>query len=114
MPDGNIQPEFVDTLTKVGSWLEKYGESVYGTRGSVVPKQDWGVVTAKSGKFYAHILRKPTTKFIFIPSIKNKITVIQHLNSKSNLQFKQVDEGVFVYINNSLSDEYDDVIVLNY
>ena len=33
MPTGRIQPEFVQRLGEVGKWMEKNGESVYGTRG---------------------------------------------------------------------------------
>ncbi len=42
MPNGKLQPENVDTLKVIGSWLDKYGETIYGTvKGSVSPKS-WG------------------------------------------------------------------------
>src|SRR5207253_11406921 len=33
MPNGEIQPEFVERLTEMGKWTKQYGQSVYGTRG---------------------------------------------------------------------------------
>ena len=33
MPDGQIEPRQVENFRKIGAWLEKYGESIYGTRG---------------------------------------------------------------------------------
>ena len=40
--DGNIQQEFIDTLKKVGEWLQQNGESIYGTRGNVIAAQELG------------------------------------------------------------------------
>src|SRR3954463_15056799 len=31
MPNGVVQPEFTDTLKKVGDWMQRNGESIYGT-----------------------------------------------------------------------------------
>lgn len=56
MPNGMIQPEFVERLRAVGQWLQLNGESVYGTRGGPVPPRPWGVTTRKDNKVYVHIL----------------------------------------------------------
>jgi alpha-L-fucosidase len=48
MPNGKIQPEFTDTLAIVGAWVNKNGESIYGTRGSSIPPQPWGIITQKT------------------------------------------------------------------
>lgn len=53
MPDGTIQPEFVSGLKELGEWMNKNGESIYGTRGGVLKAQEWGVVTAKAKTWYA-------------------------------------------------------------
>ena len=36
MPNGRIQPEFEERLQAMGRWLERYGESIYGTRGGPI------------------------------------------------------------------------------
>ena len=33
MPDGRIEPRQAESFKKIGEWLEKHGDSVYGTRG---------------------------------------------------------------------------------
>jgi len=33
MPDGRIEPEQAERLKNMGNWLDKYGESIYNTRG---------------------------------------------------------------------------------
>ncbi|MGH9720134.1 MAG: alpha-L-fucosidase [Bryobacteraceae bacterium] len=56
MPGGKIQPEFVDRLQQMGTWLSANGESIYGTRAGPVRPQPWGVTTSKAGKIYVHVL----------------------------------------------------------
>ncbi len=56
MPDGRIPPEFVDRLEAMGQWLERHGESIYGTRAGPVAPQDWGVTTRKEAAVYVHVL----------------------------------------------------------
>jgi alpha-L-fucosidase len=55
-PDGTIQPEFVERLHAMGAWLEKNGESIYGTREGPVTPRNWGVTTKKGNKVYLHVL----------------------------------------------------------
>jgi alpha-L-fucosidase len=59
MPNGKIQPEFVERLHAMGEWLRKYGDSVYGTRGGPVKPRPWGVTTRKGSKVYVHVLDWP-------------------------------------------------------
>ncbi|HEX5787546.1 MAG TPA: alpha-L-fucosidase [Woeseiaceae bacterium] len=56
MPNGELQPENVATYAEIGAWLEKYGESVYGTRGGPLSPRPWGVTTHKDGAVYVHVL----------------------------------------------------------
>ena len=73
MPNGEIQPEFVDRLHWMGGWLKTYGESIYNTKGGYLRPQKWGVLTlaneaaatsdmkaakktAKTSKLYVHVL----------------------------------------------------------
>ncbi len=112
MPNGKIQPEFTDTLAAVGSWVHQNGESIYGTRGNIVPPQQWGVVTAKNKVLYAHILNKTRQPYIFIPGINQKVTKAIAFTGKANLKYKQQPEGVFVYLTNITPDNIDTIIQL--
>lgn len=113
MPNGKIQPEFVDTLTKVGDWMKKNGESIYGTRGGMIAPQQWGVITAKQNIVFAHILSAPTEDYILIPSLDQKVVKVTALGSDTPLRFKQQPEGVFVYIKDINVDPYDTIIKLS-
>lgn len=112
MPNGKIQSEFTDTLAKVGAWMNKYGESVYGTRGDLIAPQQWGVVTHKDNTFYAHVLNKPTEDYVFIPGLKNVIAASSMVNGNA-LRFKAISEGLFVYTAAAGSDPNDTVIKLS-
>jgi alpha-L-fucosidase len=110
MPNGKIQPEFVDTLKEMGSWLKQYGESIYGTRGNIIVPQDWGVVTGKDKLLFAHILKKPSQSYIFIPIVQQKINKVILMVNKKDLKFKQQAEGVFIYADGISWDDTDTVI----
>ena len=51
---GNIPAECVEILTEVGKWLDKNGESIYGSGSSTLAKPDWGRYTQKGNTIYAH------------------------------------------------------------
>ena len=110
MPNGKIQPEFIDTLQQIGKWLQVYGQSIYNTRGNIVTPQHWGVVTGKNKTLYVHIMEAPSQHpYIFIPGLKTKnyfcITVCL---VRVNIKFKQLPEGSFIYLDgvNTGADRY--------
>jgi alpha-L-fucosidase len=92
MPDGRIEPRQVESFRRIGKWLNKYGESIYGTRGGPFLAPDtnirkfgsardkfdlpqgrwWGGSTHKANVVYLHILRWPADT-ITLPLIKHKI-----------------------------------------
>ena len=109
MPNGVIQPEFADTLAVVGGWLKRNGPTIFGTRGSSVPPQDWGVTTFKGDTIYAHVLNKPASYF-FVPVAKGKVvTKVTLFRDGTNLTFKQAD-GIFVYVDGVKADPLDTIV----
>ncbi|MDP1763628.1 MAG: alpha-L-fucosidase [Sediminibacterium sp.] len=115
MPNGQLQNEFSDTLAQMGIWMAQFGNSIYGTRGNIIPAQDWGVVTGKEKKYFVHVLQKPGQQpYIFVPSIKEKIVSAVLLNNKSTLTFKQQPEGLFIYMDGIQYSEVDTIIQLSF
>lgn len=55
--EGEIEPLQVERLKEMGQWLNKYGYSIYGTRGGPFKPTDWGVSTRKGKTIYLHILQ---------------------------------------------------------
>lgn len=108
MPNGQIQPEFTDTLAKVGKWLAKYGESIYGTCGGKVFSA--GVTTQKGNVTYLHIL-SPVGKTIFLedmPQVK-KATC---LTTGKTLKVTKLKEGILLEAPNTPANEYSGLVKL--
>lgn len=110
-PDGTIQEEFKDTLAVVGKWLQKNGESIYGTRGNVYPVQNWGVITHKQKTYYLHILDwSKIMNPLFLTGFNYGIKDITMLRDNTKVTFKQQEEGTFIYLKDTKPDPIDTII----
>lgn len=87
MPDGTVQPEFVDTLLAAGNWLKKYGETIYGTRGTVMPPQPWGVATTKDNRIFLHVLKMPGDGTLQINNVDYKLKSVHEFEKKTPLKY---------------------------
>lgn len=56
MPNGKIQPEFVERLKEVGKWMKVNGESIHGTRGGPSAPEAWGSTTYSVERVFVHLL----------------------------------------------------------
>ena len=114
MPNGKIQPEFIDTLKKIGKWLRFNGQTIYGTRGNIISPQKWGVITAKNKTLYIHIMEVPSNEsYILIPELKEKIIAASLFSKGSKIKFKQTQEGTYIYLDGLKTDNTDTIIQLN-
>ena len=55
MPDGRIEPRQVERLKEMGEWLQKYGESVYETKGGPYKPTEEMASTRKGNTIYLHL-----------------------------------------------------------
>ena len=113
MPNGMIQTEFTDTLAELGKWMQQYGNTIYGTRGNIVPAQEWGVLTGKNKTLYVHILNKPGLPYIFVPQLQQKVIAAVVMKNGSAVKYKQEPEGLFIYLDGLQGNEIDTIIQLN-
>jgi alpha-L-fucosidase len=112
MPDGRIQPEFVTRLKEVGQWLEKNGESIYGTRNGPLTPRPWGVTTRKANKVYLHIINWQDP-VLSMPKMPQKVKSAKFLKDGSKVEFLEHDKyGFFIRIPRSAMDEIDTIVVL--
>ena len=96
MPDGRIEPRQVDVLKSVGAWLEKYGESIYGTRGGPYKPGPWGSSTRKGNTVYLHIT-KWSGASVLLPPLGKKI-VRHSLLTGGSADVRQTGDGLMVRI----------------
>jgi alpha-L-fucosidase len=72
MPDGRIEARQVNRLKEMGSWLSKYGESIYGTRGGPWKPQKAVASTRKGNTVFLHVLRWDGESLV-LPDIGRKV-----------------------------------------
>lgn len=96
MPDGRIQPENIQTYKEIGTWMNIYGESIYGTRGGPVAPRPWGVTTQKDDVVYIHVLDwKDSRLFVPFDSSVNSATLVR---TGDAVPFETVDGGLVLAI----------------
>src|SRR5712692_2269945 len=110
MPTGKIQSEFVERLRGIGKWLERNGESIYGTRGGPIPPTSWGATTQGPGKIYVHVLDYGGDLLALskLPPIKSA----KVLTSGVPVEVTQINGGIVLHLPET-RDEADTVVVLD-
>uniref|UniRef100_A0A7V5CSB2 alpha-L-fucosidase n=1 Tax=Acidobacterium capsulatum TaxID=33075 RepID=A0A7V5CSB2_9BACT len=70
--DGTIVPSHEQRLREIGQWMQKYGESIYGTRGGPYMPGKYGVSTHKANRIYVHVLDAAMSR-VALPPIPGKV-----------------------------------------
>jgi len=109
MPTGKIQPEFVERLRGIGKWLDRNGESIYGTRGGPIPPDSWGVTTQKPGKVYVHIMNWKGN--LLALSKMPPVTSAKLLTSGTSVGVTPIEGGIVLRLPER-RDDADTVVVL--
>ncbi len=109
MPNGRIQPEHINSLHSIGKWLDRYGETIYGTRkGPVAPSKDM-VSTQKDGVVYLHVLDQQKDTYI-IPHFKGKVKKMEYYDSGKKVSYKIDDFGLTFSIGEADKGPVDTII----
>jgi alpha-L-fucosidase len=109
MANGKIQPEFVERLQGVGKWVERNGESIYGTRGGPLRPTSWGAMTQRPGKIYVHVMDYDGGLLALakLPPVKSASV----LTSGAPVEVSQIQGGIVLNLPEA-RDEADTVVVL--
>jgi alpha-L-fucosidase len=111
MLDGRIEQRQIDRLEEMGAWLEKNGESIYGTRGGPFKPNDWMVSTHKDKRIFVHLFDFPESQLILPGMNKTKILSVKFQNG-GELTFTQTKENVTINLPGELPDKNNTVIVM--
>jgi alpha-L-fucosidase len=110
MPDGRIEPRQVETLKKVGTWLDRNGESIYRTRGGPWKPNAALASTRNGNAIYVHILNSSQLT-VGLPDIAEKIESASVLGG-GPVEFARTNGQWVLTVPAALRDEYDTVIKL--
>ena len=110
-PDGTIQPEHASRLAEVGQWLEKNGETIYGTRGGPLPPRPWGVTTHKGSRVFVHVLdwQDPVLSIARPPKPVTKAALFA---TGAAVQFTLEKDAVLLRLDPKALDPLDTIVVL--
>jgi alpha-L-fucosidase len=112
MPTGGVQPEFIERLGAMGQWLEKNGDTIYGTRGGPITPRSWGVSTQKGGDVFLHILDW-TDEYLALPDLPG-ITDAHVFGSNAALEMKPLNGGLLLRLPKQTRDSIDTIVVLQH
>jgi hypothetical protein len=71
--DGAFDSKDLAILNGIGKWMDKNGESIYGTEAGPLPLQSWGVSTLKGNKIYLHVFEWPKDGKLYVAGQIEKI-----------------------------------------
>ncbi len=92
-PDGAFEPHLVDQLRQLGLWLERSGDSIYGTRGGPFKPNSWYGSTCRGSTVYVHVFRTDDSCGLRLPPITRKVLRCGLLNGGS-VEMNQADNGI--------------------
>ncbi len=93
--DGSVPAEAVRILQEVGKWMDKFGDSIYGTHPAALDRPSWGRYTAKPGKLYLHVFEWPSSEELVVHGLDDTVTAAYLLadRQKGTLPFSQTANG---------------------
>ena len=96
MADGAFEPRMVDRLNEVGAWLQRYGESIYGTRGGPYKPTSYLTSTRRGHTVYLHILRWDADRLV-LPPLPHKVVAGTVLTGGS-VQVEQTADALIITV----------------
>jgi alpha-L-fucosidase len=95
--DGSVVEFEQHVLLKIGRWLDRNSEAIYGTSADPfhVPFE-WGAITSRSDKLYLHVLAKPRDGNIVLPGLDGKIRKVSVLADGTPCTYQKDNRGVTV------------------
>lgn len=112
MPNGQIEARQISRLAEMGAWMERYGETIYGTRGGPFRPTAWGASTCKDNTIYVHILDwKSAPEKLMLPPLKAKVVKCALLTG-GEATYKQTRKGIQLTIPTTARQEIDTIVAL--
>lgn len=109
--DGTIDPRDTVILHSVGAWMQRNGESIYGTTASPLPVQPWGETTRKGNKLYLHVFQWGTP--LYVGGLQGKVNKAYLLVNKQPLKVTRVNpKDINIALPAVAPDSVNSVIVL--
>lgn len=110
-PEGLIEPHQVGRLKQMGSWLERNGESIYGTRGGPWKPSKSVASTRVGNTIFLHVLR-PDENTIALPGLPVAVESARLLDRGTPVEVRQHDGTLIITLPDDSLDPIDTVVQL--
>lgn len=108
--NGELPALALERLQGMGEWLNRYGETVYGTTRGDIVKAEWGTTTRKGNLLYVHILVDEMPKSITLP-LNGKVVKATLFDTGESVRYKVKKNGLILKTNH-LKPSTDCIITL--
>ena len=109
MPNGKIQDEHLQSLKKIGKWVEKNGNTIYKTKRGPIEPTDEIASTQNGNTIYIHMLNDKKLN-VLIDGFKTKFKKITYLNSNKKVSHQRTKNGILIYLDKKEIDPIDTII----
>jgi alpha-L-fucosidase len=111
--DGEIPEATIRILKKVGPWINRNAESIYGTTANPFGELPWGYCTVKDNKLYLFVRDWPQNSILTLSGLKNKVTSAYLLKDRSTvLSVTREEEQTKIRLPSEAPDNLMSVLVL--
>jgi alpha-L-fucosidase len=111
-PQGEIPADQADRLLEMGTWMKKFGQSIYGTRGGPYKNGQWGGSTFKEKTIYLFI-NNLNNSMLTLPPLKSKIVNCSNLTNPAYAPLlEQNEQSVTLKLASDKQDKIVTVIML--
>ena len=109
--EGEIIPRFREVYQYIGNYLNKYGETIYDTRGGPYKPGFWGGSTRRGKTIYLHITEHWPSGELTLPPLPAKVLSCKALTG-GKASFKQSDKYLKIKMDPKFHNSDDTIIAL--
>ncbi len=111
--EGVIPAATINIFQKIGPWVERNAEAIYGTTANPFPEMPWGYTTIKGNNAYLFVSNWPKNNIIDLPGLKNQVRSAYFLvNKTEKLQVEQKEVTAYIRVPSESPDNPIAVIAL--
>ena len=99
----------MQSLKKIGKWVEKNGNTIYKTKRGPIDPTDEIASTQNGNTIYIHMLNDKKLN-VLIDGFKMKFKKITYLNSNKKVSYQRTKNGILVYLDKKEIDPIDTII----
>ncbi|MCX7818751.1 MAG: alpha-L-fucosidase [Kiritimatiellae bacterium] len=103
--DGTFPLEIVERLDAIGRWMEKNGESIYGTTATPFARLRQRC-TKKDGRLYVHVFERPASGLVVLRGLTNAVRSARWLATGAPLELLRHEGASAVRIPAELPDPH--------